>query len=124
MWYQRSSVEGPSFFLQFLVKKRHNSKYIAFRVMSLVLQLQLVMMSKCSKFGVDTFNASFYANGLHCTTTTAIYLAITIARPFLRNRTKNHRDRDNHRQKGFCLFETLFIHVISRVLNQKSMMTE
>ena len=37
-----------------LVKKGHNSKTIAFRDMTLVLQLNLVMMSKYSKFGVDT----------------------------------------------------------------------
>ena len=42
--------------LKFLVKKRHNSKPIAFRVMPLVPQLHLVMMSKYPKFGVHTFN--------------------------------------------------------------------
>ena len=45
----------PSFYLKFLVKKRNNSKTIAFKAMSLVLQLQLDMMSKYSKFSVDTF---------------------------------------------------------------------
>ena len=42
--------------LKFLVKKGHNSITIALRVMSLVLLLQLVKMSKYSRFGVDTFN--------------------------------------------------------------------
>ena len=36
-----SPLSRPSFFLKYLVQKRHNSKNIAFRVMSLVLQLQL-----------------------------------------------------------------------------------
>ena len=35
--------QGPSFYLNYLVKKGHNSKTIAFRVMPLVLQLPLVM---------------------------------------------------------------------------------
>ena len=49
--------QGPSFYLKFLVKKGHNSTNMAFRVMPLVLQLHLVMMSKYTKFGaVDTFN--------------------------------------------------------------------
>ena len=48
--------QGPSFYLQFLVKKGHNSTNIAFRVMPLPLQLHLVMMSKYTKFGVDTFS--------------------------------------------------------------------
>ena len=51
--------QGSLFFLKFLVKKGHNSKNIAFRVMSLVLQLHLVKMSK---FGVDTFN-TFWVMG-------------------------------------------------------------
>ena len=38
------------------VKKGHNSNSITFIVMPLVLQLHLVMMSKYSKFGVDTLN--------------------------------------------------------------------
>ena len=38
------------------VKKGHNSKTIAFRVIPLVLQLQPVIMSTLSKFGVDNFN--------------------------------------------------------------------
>ena len=41
----------PSFYL-FLVKMGHNTKTIAFRVMPLALQL--VMMNKYSKSGVDT----------------------------------------------------------------------
>ena len=48
--------QGPSFYLKFLVKKGHNSKTMAFRFMPLALQLHLVIMSKYSKFGVDTFN--------------------------------------------------------------------
>ena len=48
--------QGPSFYLKFLVKKRHNSRNKAFKVMPLVLQLHLVMMRKYTKFGVDTFN--------------------------------------------------------------------
>ena len=48
--------QGPSFYLKLLVKKGHNSKTTAFRVMRLVLQLHLVMMSKYSMFNVDTFN--------------------------------------------------------------------
>ena len=46
---------GPSFYLKFLAKKGHNSKSIAFRVIPLVLQMHLVMMSKFSKFGFDNF---------------------------------------------------------------------
>ena len=45
----------PSFYLKSLVKKGHNSKNTAFRVMLLVLQLHLVIMSKYSKFGVDQY---------------------------------------------------------------------
>ena len=41
------------FYLKILVKKGHNSKTIDVRVMPLVFQLHLVMMSKYSKFGVD-----------------------------------------------------------------------
>ena len=52
MWYEHSSVRG------------HNSKIIAFKVMTLFLQLHLVMISKYSKFGIDTFN-TFLSNGLH-----------------------------------------------------------
>ena len=48
--------QGPSFYLKSLGKKGHYSKKIAFRIMPLVLQLHLVMMSKYYKFGVDTFN--------------------------------------------------------------------
>ena len=38
---------------KFNLKKGHNSKTTAFRVMPLVLQLHFVTMSKYSKFGVD-----------------------------------------------------------------------
>ena len=39
------ACQGPSFYLKSLVKMGHNSINIAFRVMSLALQLHLVMMS-------------------------------------------------------------------------------
>ena len=55
MQYQCTYVRGPSFSLKYLVKKGHNSKNIAFRVMPFALQLHLVMISKYSKFGVDSF---------------------------------------------------------------------
>ena len=55
MRYQRSSFRGHHS-LNFLVERDITPKNIAFRVMSLVLQLHLVMMSKYFKFGVDTFN--------------------------------------------------------------------
>ena len=45
--------QGPSFYLKFSFKKGHNSKTIAFRVVFLALQMQLVMMRKYSKFSVD-----------------------------------------------------------------------
>ena len=45
-----------SLYLKYLVKKGHNSKTVAFRVMPLVLQLHLVMMNKYSKFDVEIFN--------------------------------------------------------------------
>ena len=48
--------QGSSFYLKYLGKKGHNSNNITFRVMPIVLQLHLFMMSKYSKFGVDTFN--------------------------------------------------------------------
>ena len=49
--------QGPSFYLKLLVKKGHNSKNIAFRVMLLVLQQHLVMMSKYFQgWWSDTFN--------------------------------------------------------------------
>ena len=48
--------QGPSFCLNFFVKKGYYTKHIAFRVMPLVLQLLRVMKIKHSKFGVDTFN--------------------------------------------------------------------
>ena len=38
-------------------KKRHNSKNISYRIMSIALQLLLVMMSKYSKFHVDIFDS-------------------------------------------------------------------
>ena len=37
------------------VKKGLNSKNLAYKIMPLVLQFQLVMTSKCSKFQVDIF---------------------------------------------------------------------
>ena len=52
MRYQRSSVKGHHL-LKFLVKKRQNSKTIAFRVIPLALEPHLVMISKYSKYGVD-----------------------------------------------------------------------
>ena len=60
-------LSGAIILLKYLVKKRHNSKIIAFRVMLLVLQLHLVMMSNYSKFVVDIFNIFWvmgYINGL------------------------------------------------------------
>ena len=42
--------------LKFKLIKGQNSKITAFRFMPLVLQLNLVMMSKYSKFGVDTLS--------------------------------------------------------------------
>ena len=57
------SLSGrPSFCLKIYAKKGHNSLTIAIRVKPLVLQLHLVMMSKHSKFGVDTFN-TFWVTG-------------------------------------------------------------
>ena len=47
-------LSGPSFCLKILVKKVHNFKTIAFKVMALVLQQHLVMMGK---YSVDTFNS-------------------------------------------------------------------
>ena len=49
--------QGPSFYLKIQVKKGHNSKNITLRVMPLNLQLHLVMISKYSKFTVDTFSS-------------------------------------------------------------------
>ena len=61
--------QEPSFYLKFLVNKVDNSKTIALRVMPLVLQLHLVLMSKYSKFGVDTFNTFYFlSNGLGLST--------------------------------------------------------
>ena len=57
--HQRQSL----ILLKILVKKVCNSKTKAFRVMPLVSQLHLVMISKYSKFGVDNFN-TFLSNGL------------------------------------------------------------
>ena len=54
--------QGTSFYLKYLVEKGHNSKTISIRVMPLVLLMHLVMMSKYSKFGVDTFN-TFWVMG-------------------------------------------------------------
>ena len=58
--------------------------------MPLDLRLHLVMMSKYSKFGVDTLKY-FLSNGLHYLHNVDNYdLAIPIARLFLRNtQTKN-----------------------------------
>ena len=52
--------QEPLFYLKCLGKKGHNSKNIAFRVMLLVSQLHPVMMSKYSKFGVDTLSNGLY----------------------------------------------------------------
>ena len=41
-----------------VLKKGHNSKNIAFKVIPLALQLHLAIMSKYSKFDVDTLNTS------------------------------------------------------------------
>ena len=65
----------------------HNSKTIAFRVMSLVLQLRLVMVSMYSMFGADTFWVMGSTKVLH----EADYnnkdnLGITKAGPILRYR--------------------------------------
>ena len=57
MQYQHSSVGGHHSTYKFISLKRgHNSKTTAFRVMRLVLQLHRVMMSKYSKFGIDTLS--------------------------------------------------------------------
>ena len=48
--------QGPSFYLNFKLKKGQNSKIIAFGERPLVLLLHLVMMSKYSKFGDDIYN--------------------------------------------------------------------
>ena len=56
MRYQHSSVRGHRSTYKILFKNGHNSKNIAFRVMPLALQLRPVMISKYSKFGVDTFH--------------------------------------------------------------------
>ena len=53
---------GAIILLKIYVKKGHNSKTTALRVMPLVLQLHLVMMSKYSKFGVDTLS-TFWVMG-------------------------------------------------------------
>ena len=80
--------KGPSFYLKIYVKKGHNSKTLAFRFIPLVLQLHLVMMSKYSKFGVDTIN-----NFLEMSTLKFLHinndLAITINRWVKNCQTKN-----------------------------------
>ena len=91
MWYQCLSV---SFYLKFLLKNGHYSKIIAFRVMPLVLQLHLVMMSRYSKFGVDTFSTfrvMGYIKFLHNDDNDDDDLVITLAKPLLLNRqVKNY----------------------------------
>ena len=76
----------------------HNSKNIAFRVMSLVLQLHLVMMSKYFKFGVDTFdNFDYWATIkiLHNNDDNDDDdLTITTARQFLRNRQNKNEKQE------------------------------
>ena len=93
MQYQQV-YQQPSFYLNILVKKGHNSKTIAFRAMSLVLQLHHVMMSKYSKFGVDIFTTFWvmcyikvFAN-VEDNVDDMDDLAITIAQLFLRNLTR------------------------------------
>ena len=56
MRYQHS-VRRHHSTLKFKLKKGHNSKTRAFRVMILVLQMHLVMMSKYPKFGADTLSS-------------------------------------------------------------------
>ena len=86
---------SPSLYLKFLVKKGHYSKTIAFRVILLpiVLQLQLVMMSKYSMLSADTFKTFWvmsYIKFLH-DGNNEDDLAITIAWLFLQNiQAKNH----------------------------------
>ena len=91
MWYQRLSVRGPSFYLKFLIKKKHNSKNIPFRVMPLALQLHLVMISKDSKLGVDTlsFNTFWVIGFLYDDNDD--YQTITIAWLFLWNRQAKNK---------------------------------
>ena len=76
---------GQSFYLNFLAKKGQNSKNIAFRVMSLALQLHLVMMSKYSKFGVYTSNTVLIMGYIKVFVQDED-LSFTTARLFLRNR--------------------------------------
>ena len=76
--------QGLSFSLKYLLKKRYNSKTTAFRVMPLVLQLHLVIMSKYSMFGVDTFN-TFWVIG------------------YIKNFAWQQRQSSNHKSLTFSL---------------------
>ena len=83
MQYQRSPLRGRSFYLK-LVKKEHNSKTITF----IELRPLSCMMSKYSKFGVDTFN-TFWATLKFLHNDNNDDLAIITAWLFLWNRQAN-----------------------------------
>ena len=85
---------GPLFYLKFLVKIGHNSKNIAFRVMPLVFQLHLVIMStqfpQNSQANKDyhqpvpkTTMLKFQVEGKCCKVNNNTFLALTIASPFI-----------------------------------------
>ena len=82
--------QRPSFYLKCLVKKGHNSKNIVYWVMPLVFQLHLVMMSRYSKFGVNTFN-TFWVMGIKDFAWRR-HLGITIVWIFLWNRQDKYEN--------------------------------
>ena len=61
-YHTNTNLSGAIIYLKVFVKKGHYSKNIANRVMSIVMQMHVVMMSKYSKFGVHTFN-TFWVMG-------------------------------------------------------------
>ena len=86
-------LSGATILFKYLVKKGHNSKTLAFRVMPLVLQQHIVMMSKNSKFSTNIFNTFLvmgYIKVFDDNNNSDNVLTITIAQLFLCNRqTKN-----------------------------------
>ena len=87
--------QGPLFYLKVKVKKGHNSKTTAFRVMPLVLQQHLVMITKYSKFNV-TLNTFCVMGYIKVFAQRDVNLAITIARLFLQNRRDKTRNVVRH----------------------------
>ena len=87
MHHQCSFCQGPSFYLNFLVNKGHNSKKYNFQSYApCALQMHLIMICKYPTFGADTLNTFWVMGNIKVFNHNDNDLAIIIAQSFLQNR--------------------------------------